>query len=77
MKLLNNHLRPITKIVTYYTLAQLASTVTVDRHRKIRYLRKDILTCRSGRLDGLPGHIPNPVMGSQRSANAAVADRLT
>jgi hypothetical protein len=31
----------------------------------------------TGRLDGLPGHVPDPVMDSQRSAGAAVAGRLT
>jgi hypothetical protein len=31
----------------------------------------------TGRLDGLPGHIPDPAMDSQRSAGAAVAGRLT
>jgi hypothetical protein len=28
-------------------------------------------------LDGLPGHVPDPAMDSQRSADAEVADRLT
>ena len=28
----------------------------------------------TGRLDGLPGHVPDPAMDSQRSADAEVAD---